>query len=177
MLELLPATALPPLPPASAEVTPEYLEQLARNNPDALELPPEWGAALEAHGWLFVGSNQSYLFFERPGYWLRVHTFSDNQGWTATVIPEEMRVPRPTLGNAGYWLPFPLEQRAPDFRGKGAQTRAQAAAKALWLAHEPLLKELGIELVATGARLYHGSGSGGYVAPKAFRRDTLFPET
>lgn len=41
--------------------------------------------ALADKGWLFAGANEYYLFWERPGYWLRVSTFED--GWRASILP------------------------------------------------------------------------------------------
>lgn len=164
--------ALPPLP-EPVGLTPEYLERIAFNHRTDLVVPSGWQEELASFGWLFASSNNTFLFFERPGYWLRIHKFPSREEWSATVMPEDSRVPRPKLGDAGYWLRFPEEMLAPEYRGRGARAKALAAAKDLWLEHEGYLKTLGIELAGVGVKPFKGSGRGGYVSAKIFRRCEL----
>lgn len=163
---------LPALPEPTG-LTPEYLERIAFNHQTDLGVPSGWQEELASYGWLFAGSNNTFLFFERPGYWLRIHKFPTREEWTATVMPEDCRVPRPELGDAGYWIPFPDEMLAPAYRGKGARAKAMSAARELWLLHEGYLRALGIELTGVGTKLFRGSGAGGYVAARTFRRSEL----
>lgn len=165
--------ALPPLPPPS-EITPERLAQIQSQRKFDLRLPSGWNDALQARGWFRAGANEMYVFFERPGYWLRI--FRVYGEWSATVMPAHLRVPRPELGSAGYNLRFPDHMLPPEFRGKGARAKALAAATVLWQEHEGYLAALGIQLTAVGVRQFLGSGSGGYVDSRSYRHRDLFPE-
>lgn len=161
---------LPPLP-EPAPLSPERRTWLAEQRRHDLPFPAHWRAALAAHGWLHAGGNRSYVFFERPGHWLRLSRLGE--AWVARIDPETHRVPRPELGSAGLGILFPQGMQPPEYRGRGARTRALEAAKALWLEHEPYLAALGVELHAVGVRLFRGSGRGGYVASQAYRRGEL----
>lgn len=171
-IAMAPASLLPPLPVASG-ITEERLAWLRERRKSDLVIPPEWRVALEAHGWLEAGANDYYVFLERPGYWLRLAKVHDE--WYGSIQPEEFRVPRDELGDAGYGMRFPDEMQAPTFSGRGARARALAAAQAIWKEHEAYLAPLGILLTGVGVRQFRGSGSGGYVAPKAYRRLDVYP--
>lgn len=159
------SVSLPPLPSPEG-LTPNYMAQLAARNKAALKVPEGWMEALADKGWLFAGANEYYLFWERPGYWLRVSTFED--GWRASIIPEDRRVPRPELGVAGVFIPFPEAMRAPEYRGLGAKAKAGAAASAMWEHHEKYLAKLGIKLTQVASKVFKGTGQGGYVSAQSF---------
>jgi hypothetical protein len=119
-------------------------------------MPVAWIEAIEAHGWTSAGSNQSYVFFEKPGYWLRIFRFLE--GWEASVTPEYFRSsPDP----ASPFERYAETEMAPSFTGKGARARALAHAKALWNEHAAYLAPLGIKLSGVGVFQYQASGGAG----------------
>lgn len=146
---------------------------LHAQEPAVLHIPQDWETVIQSLGWLHAGANNAYVFFERAGHWLRLTRAGED--WYATVMPELFRVPQAEGREPGCWVPFPDEQRAPAYRGRGAVAKARLAALALWEEHDEPLAELGIRLSRVGVRQFRGSGAGGYVDTKSYVRHELFP--
>lgn len=128
--------------------------------PDALK------AGLALHGWEFIESNEHYAFFERGGYCLRLT--SPFGQLMASVLPERYHIPRP--GRAPF-IPRTPENMPPIIQGKQARARGRELACQLWQEHAPQLSALGVQLDAVGVLMFKGTGSGGHVTSRVFRRE------
>jgi len=127
-------------------------------------MPGAWFECLAAAGWTYITSNEGCVFWERPGYWLRLSYFFE--AWSASVLPESFRV-----GMRGEFLD---SEQAPVIRGRGAKARALDAALAQWREHEAYLLPLGIMLDCVGVRQNRSSsGCGSSVGVVCYRRHQL----
>lgn len=128
-------------------------------------MPREWEAPLAAAGWTYEASNQGVVFWEKPGYWLRLSYYSG--GWYASVLPENFHV--------GFERgEFADHEKAKPYLGRGAHQRALEGAAALWLACEAHLEPLGIQLDCVGVRRHRSSsGSGSSIGTVSYRRHQL----
>jgi hypothetical protein len=128
------------------------------------KMPVAWFEHLAAARWTYVASNDGCVFWERPGYWLRLSYFFE--AWSASVLPESFRV--------GMRGEFPESEHAPVIQGRGAKARALVAALAQWREHESYLSPLGITLDCVGVRQYRSSGGcGSSVGTVCYRRHQL----
>jgi hypothetical protein len=136
---------------------------------ETLQLPPGWQAELEARGWEYRGANHNYVFFQQPGYWLRVFCRGGSGTFMASIRPVPYHVPD------GKWppTPFTTDELAPVFTGKGAMRRALEHAAKLWQTHDAYLQPIGIRLHHVGVNQYSAvGGAGSEVAAKFYyRRD------